>query len=79
MCLLEGGAEGWIRRETWAVSPPAKLRAASSLGRVLSSLSLRSDQGPREVQKLSTWVSTSCGSGTAKQWLEAYMVPTSLI
>lgn len=79
MCLLEGGAEGWTRRETWAASPPAKLRAASSLGRVLSSLPFRSDQGPREVQRLSTWTSISYGSGTAKQWLEAYLVPTSPI
>ena len=66
MCLSEGGAEGWTCRETWAASSLVKLCAASSLGRVLSSLPLRSDQGPREAQRLSAWASTSCGSGRAK-------------
>lgn len=70
MCLLEGRAEGWTCRETWAASPLAKLCVASSLGMVLSSLPLRSDQGPRQVQRLSTRMSTSCRSGIAKPWLE---------
>ena len=70
MCLLEGRAEGWTCRETWAASPPARLRAASSLGRVLLSLPLRSDQGPREVQRLSTGHQQAVGAEWPSQWLE---------